>query len=190
MTIKQYNFWRLAIVMLLAFSISLSISLQNYLLPLVAIAIGITVLQAMRRRVKAVLADECDYSLAGQSARYAISIFSIAMVIAMFALMYLGQSNQRLMDLSSVFAYLVCALMLINSTVFYFLRYRLKNEHKSFWQSVKAALPQIILVIIIAAMFAAGTLRLFSGEDTWICENGAWTQHGNPDSPMPSDTCK
>jgi cytochrome b561 len=147
-------------------------------------------LQLLRRQVKTVLADECDYSLAGQSSRYAIAVFSIAMVIAMFALMYFGQTNQKLMDLASIFGYLVCTLMLLNSAIFYFLRSRLKSEQKGLWKSTKAALPQIILAVIIAIIFTVGTLRLFSGEDGWVCQDGQWIEHGHPDYPMPHKTCK
>lgn len=42
------------------------------------------------------------------------------------------------------------------------------------------------LILIAAVVF---TLRLFSGEDNWICQNGQWVKHGNPSAPMPSSGC-
>lgn len=190
MTIKKYNSYRIAIVILLSASISISISNQNFFLPVAAIAIAMIVLHMMRRRVDGVLADERDYSLAGTSARYAISIFSVLMVAAMFLFMYLGQNNPTLMDISTVLAYLVCVLMLINSAVFYFLKLKMRNGKINSKESLKAALPFIVLVVFVGLLFAAGSMRIFSPEDGWICQNGEWTQHGHPDSPMPNYDCQ
>lgn len=50
----------------------------------------------------------------------------------------------------------------------------------------------IILIVLFIAILAAGALtaRLLSGgEDTWLCENGEWVQHGNPSAPPPAETC-
>src|SRR4030042_1102539 len=47
----------------------------------------------------------------------------------------------------------------------------------------------IIAIIVIAAAVVIG-LRLFSGdEDTWLCQNGQWVKHGNPNAPMPTTGC-
>jgi uncharacterized membrane protein len=43
-----------------------------------------------------------------------------------------------------------------------------------------------ILILIIAAIF----LRLLSGEDDWLCQNGKWVKHGNPSQPRPLGRCK
>lgn len=36
---------------------------------------------------------------------------------------------------------------------------------------------------------AVGLVRLVSGEDDWICQNGAWIAHGKPASPKPTTVC-
>jgi len=186
MTNKQYSVLRIAIVILLSVSISVSISLENYLLPLGAILLAIIILQIMRRRVNSVLADERDYSLAGTAARHAITVFSLIMVAAMFILMYFGKDNKDLYNLSIIFAYLTCALMFINAFIFYFLKLKMKNDKLT----SKDTLPYILLGIFIAIIFIFGSLRLFSPEDDWICQNGQWVKHGQPSAPMPSDECK
>lgn len=35
-------------------------------------------------------------------------------------------------------------------------------------------------------------LRLFvgGGEDTWICQNGQWVEHGHPSASMPTKPCQ
>lgn len=32
-------------------------------------------------------------------------------------------------------------------------------------------------------------IRLWSGEDNWICQNGEWTKHGNPSAQKPTEPC-
>lgn len=43
-------------------------------------------------------------------------------------------------------------------------------------------------IVIIGAGILA--LRLFSGEDNWLCQNGTWVKHGNPSEPMPTELCE
>jgi len=45
----------------------------------------------------------------------------------------------------------------------------------------------VTVLFLVVALIA--TLRLFSGEDAWICENGTWIKHGNPDGPPPRRPC-
>lgn len=49
---------------------------------------------------------------------------------------------------------------------------------------------KIILGVIILAMLILLGIRLFSDEDTWICEHGTWVKHGNPSSPEPTTQCE
>jgi hypothetical protein len=44
----------------------------------------------------------------------------------------------------------------------------------------------IVIVVLIAIV---GILRIVSGEDTWICQDGQWIQHGHPSSAMPTEPC-
>lgn len=32
-------------------------------------------------------------------------------------------------------------------------------------------------------------LKMTTKEDTWLCENGQWTKHGNPSAEMPTEKC-
>lgn len=47
----------------------------------------------------------------------------------------------------------------------------------------------ILILSIILVLLGIFTLRLLSGEDNWICENGQWVKHGNPSAPMPEKEC-
>ena len=50
------------------------------------------------------------------------------------------------------------------------------------------------VISILGAILVVGLgillMRGISGEDTWICQGGAWVKHGNPSAPMPTGTCK
>lgn len=46
----------------------------------------------------------------------------------------------------------------------------------------------VIIAIIILALAIFG-VRMFSGEDNWICDNGLWIKHGNPSMGIPEDKC-
>jgi len=58
---------------------------------------------------------------------------------------------------------------------------KLKKKHSGI------ILILIFLIVLIVLGFL--TLRLLSGEDNWICENGQWIKHGNPSAPVPSYAC-
>lgn len=52
---------------------------------------------------------------------------------------------------------------------------------------------QVILVVILAIVLTAGitiaVLRFSTPEDTWLCQNGQWIKHGNPNTPQPTTPC-
>lgn len=123
MTKKQYMICRLAIIVLLSFLISLSISLNNYYLPLVFTATAAAGLHYCRKQLKTgeIIADERDYQVAGKAARYAISIYSLLGVIGVFVLMAISHKNGMLYILSQYLAFSICFLMLLNAFLFKYL---------------------------------------------------------------------
>jgi hypothetical protein len=44
-------------------------------------------------------------------------------------------------------------------------------------------------IFILVIVFVAGVIRLFSGEDDWMCKNGEWIEHGHPSTPKPTGIC-
>ncbi len=46
-----------------------------------------------------------------------------------------------------------------------------------------------ILLFVVIIVLGAGLVRLFSGEDDWICENGQWQAHGRPSAAKPTTGC-
>lgn len=49
-----------------------------------------------------------------------------------------------------------------------------------------------LIFVIIVLLLSILILRIVLGgdEDTWICKNGTWIQHGNPSDPMPTTQCE
>lgn len=45
----------------------------------------------------------------------------------------------------------------------------------------------LIIFAVLSVMFVA---RILTDEDSWVCQNGKWVKHGNPNSPMPSEQCE
>lgn len=52
-------------------------------------------------------------------------------------------------------------------------------------KNIKLIIWAIVLVVIIIA-----GVRVFSSEDSWICEDGEWIAHGHPSKDKPAEDCK
>ena len=51
---------------------------------------------------------------------------------------------------------------------------------------------KILIILGIFLVIVLGTiviLRIFTPEDTWLCQNGSWVRHGNPSASMPTSIC-
>ncbi|MDD5623220.1 MAG: DUF2178 domain-containing protein [Candidatus Peribacteraceae bacterium] len=122
MTQKQYTAIRLLVAMALAAFVSASIVRQEFFWPVVAVACALLLLLVLRRFVQGVLADERDYALGGRAARWAIQIFSMAAVLLMFFFLARQDTDPAARIVANVLAYSTCALMLLYSAIFTFLR--------------------------------------------------------------------
>jgi len=122
MTLKQYTMIRLFIAMSLSAFIAASVTRQEFFWPVVAVACALLVLLTVRRFVKGVLADERDYALGGQAARWTIQIFSMTAVLLMFVLLAKKELNPSFEIVAFVLAYSTCGLMLLYSLIFTLLR--------------------------------------------------------------------
>ncbi|MFA6389746.1 MAG: hypothetical protein WCW77_04160, partial [Patescibacteria group bacterium] len=73
-----------------------------------------------------------------------------------------------------------CSLLLLNGLIFSYLNKSFTGGRKTLY---------FILAAVLILIFTVAGLRLFSGEDGWICVNGQWVEHGHPRSPMPDSVC-
>lgn len=181
MTLKKYKTIKIIVTFLLAFIFSQAIILENFLIPIGAMVIATLILLILRRKVKEIVADERDYIIGGKSALLAMQVFSWISVIAMFVLYSFRHLNPFYEVIGSTLAYSTCLLMIIYSLVFHFYNRATFSENK--WRYVTIA-------IVLAIFITFFSIRLFSGEDNWVCKNGQWVKHGNPSFEAPSVECK
>jgi uncharacterized membrane protein len=181
MTSKQFNLIKIIVVIALASLVSQSVLMNNYWLASGAIVVAFLVIVIAKRQVKEIMVDERDYQIAGHAARYALTTYSVLGVAAMF--LFLSEKDQDPVygAIAFAIAYSVCALMLFYSLIFTYLHKGLSHGRKSFI---------FVLAFIIIFLFVAGSLRVFTPEDEWLCQNGAWVAHGQPSAPMPTKICE
>lgn len=129
-TLKTYNKIRLAFVAVIAFLISQSIVLQNYVFPIFIIIIWSLLLFFIRSKVSEIIADERDYLIAWKSAILSIQIFSWISVISMFLLYSFKWINPTFELIAQTLWFIVCILMLLYSFIFSFLTREWKFDKK------------------------------------------------------------
>lgn len=118
MDIKTYAILRTIIVVLLAAIFSASVAANNYIIPFAAAIAAMAVLIPMKKKVQAVLEDERDYFLAGNAARYALSIYCVFGAIASLVLMANRNVNPEFELIGSLVAYSTCGLLILQSIIF------------------------------------------------------------------------
>lgn len=181
MSYKQFRFAKIFIAMFIGFASGQAIVLNNYWVIIVAIAIGMALSFFLRGRVKEIIADERDYEIAGKSARYTMTAFSIIGCVLSLVFMSLRHLNPIYETIGSVMAYTVCIYLLCYGLIFNYLSKAFTTK-KKIWFTISA--------VILISMVVLGSIRLFSGdEDGWICADGQWQQHGHPSSPAPTRDC-
>jgi uncharacterized membrane protein len=128
MNIKQYKIYRLITLVLLTGLISVSISLGNYYLPIIFVLSAMATMYYCRKSLKTteVMADERDYKVAGEAARYTISIYTTIGAICIFVLMAISNKEGTIYVISQCLAFSVCFLVLLNVFLFKFLSKRKK----------------------------------------------------------------
>lgn len=139
-SLKTFNKIRLVFVFIIAFLISQSIILENYIFPIFIVIIWSLVLFFLRSKVSEIIADERDYLIAWKSAILSIQIFSWISVISMFLFYYFKWVNPVFEVIAQTLWYLVCVLMLLYSFIFSFLTRQWKFDRKLVFYSFFIAL--------------------------------------------------
>ena len=181
MTLKKYHLIRSLTAFLVALVFSQSLILKNPLLSIFTIIMAWIVLTYLRSKVKEIIADERDYQISGQAAFKSIQLFSIFSVSISTILYFNRQLNPTFEPAAVTLAYSTCFLMLVYSLYFKFHDWLLISKNKNLIYFL------VVLIFIFVSIFS---LRLFSGEDTWVCQNGTWQKHGQPSFPAPSTLCQ
>ncbi len=181
MTLKQYTVVKLAMVIAVAILVGESVAVRNFVIPAIGLAVAVLALVVLRGRVKGIIADERDYEIGGKASRWAIQIFSWIAVAAMFVLWAEQDLNPSYVVVASTLAYSVCFLLIVYSVLF---RYHANIAH------LRVKWPYVALAAFLFLALLVAGLRLFSGEDDWICVDGRWVMHGHPSFPAPTVECR
>jgi len=118
MSLKHFQAVKLGIVVALGLIASSSIVRQNYIWPIMAMAVATLVLVLLRGKVKGVIADERDYEIGGKATRWAIQLFGWFSAVMMFVLYAQRAVNPSYETIASVLAYSVCFLLIVYSLLF------------------------------------------------------------------------
>lgn len=181
MTLKEYQKIRLVMIVAMSMVFSQAIIYKNYLIPITVLVAGSLSFMYLRRQVEGVMADERDYAVGGKAALLAMQVYSWLAVLAMFIFYGLRDINPFYEAIGMTLAFSTCLLMLTYAVIFrYYERINLTD---------KKLIYTIFVLVLFLGMFIV-SVRLFSGEDNWICENGQWIKHGSPSYPAPSVKCE
>jgi len=181
MKLKQFNQLKLGVVIAVSVVVAQSVASRNAIIAVLAMVAGALVLLQARSKVKEVIADERDMEIGGKAALLTIRIFGWIAAVASLALVTQRDINPSYMLVASVLSYGTCLLLLLYAVI---ARYYGHLTDAKFGKLRWIAMITVLAIVIIAG------LRLFSGEDNWICSNGQWIEHGHPDFPAPTTTCE
>jgi len=184
MTIKQFTWAKIAVAAILAIVVSQAVILNSYILGIVAVIIAMLLIIILKKQVNEVLADERDYKIAGDAARWTLSIFAVGGWLISFAFIALRKTHPGYEDIGFTLSYAICALLVVHLIVTSFFR-RTDDSMSKKKKTVYGILAALVAVLVVIL-----GLRAFFGEDDWICQNGQWTAHGQPNLPAPERPCQ
>ncbi len=118
MTNKTFSIYKIVAVVALAVVTSVSVRYSNWYLPVVCIVAVWTFLHILRSKVKEVMTDERDRTVAGKAAGLAIQAYTLLSVIAGIVLYIAGKGDTVLFTAGNVLLYSACFLMFLHTVLF------------------------------------------------------------------------
>ncbi len=106
-------------------------------------------------------------------------------MFVMGGILIVMESILWLMEGFALFA--IILLVAIVPIIYSYLLYRGKGELAP---KVLRSLLLLGLFVFLVAASVAVVFRLITNEDSWMCVDGQWIEHGHPSSPMPALPCE
>jgi uncharacterized membrane protein len=132
MSYKNFKIARILIAFFLAMTVSIAVSMENVLLAVSAVGIGMITMLLIKKNVKAVMVDEMVKSIAGKSALMAYSI--VVPVLAIFSLVFMFSSlsnrDSYFYNLGMIFSYIVLFNMAVYSISYYYYRKKYGSDEE------------------------------------------------------------
>ena len=132
MSYKNFKIARLLITFFLAMTVSIAISMENVLLAVSAIGIGMMTIVLIKKNVKAVLVDEMVKNIAGKSAlmAYSITVPILAVLSLVFMFSNLINEGSYLYNLGMIFSYIALFNMAVYSIAYYYYRKKYGSDEE------------------------------------------------------------
>jgi uncharacterized membrane protein len=118
MTQKTFLVFKIITAMALGIIVSLSITHDNWYLPVISVLAAFAFLYFLKNKVKEVMADERDYKIGGKASQSAMTIYVMLSVVFGIILYITGKENEALFAAGNVLLYSACFLMLLYSVLF------------------------------------------------------------------------
>lgn len=181
MKLKNYQNLQNAISLFAIVGLEYFLTINSYLWALAILLIAVVILFIARKSVSEVVFDERDNNIRAKSFLMAAYSFAFLSVVTIILLMLgtVSEENYKMISLTLI----VSLVVIFGVQRLYYIYYQ-KFAHLE-KKGVYIALGIIMLLIVLVGM-----LRFFSGEDDWVCQNGQWVKHGNPEIPIPITECK
>ena len=111
---KQYRLYKLLIVMLLAAIVSASVTVGNFVIPLVVFLLAIILMFILKKNVDEHLIN----NLAGRASRIVFTVSTIIMALGGMVLIALRENYPQYLIVGYVLSYFACAMMFLYGILF------------------------------------------------------------------------
>ncbi|MBU2562736.1 MAG: DUF2178 domain-containing protein [Nanoarchaeota archaeon] len=115
---KQYRFYKLLIVLVLAAIVGASVSAGNFVLPLALFLVALILMFVLRKKVDEVLVDERVNKIAGRASRIVLSVSVVIMALSGMVLIAIRESYPEYLITGYVFSYFACGMLFLYVILF------------------------------------------------------------------------
>jgi uncharacterized membrane protein len=131
MNYKTFRLVQGFIALILGGTFAVSILLENWIVPLVAIAAAILVEIIIRRRMKEIINDERTYTIAGKASRLTLQIGTLAMGLTGIIMFIISHDTSRAMGWSAItLCDATCGLIIIHGLANIYYRVKLGGRNE------------------------------------------------------------
>ena len=132
MSYKSFKIVRMLVALFIAMTVSIAVNMNNALMAISAIGVGMFTMLLVKRNVKAVLVDEMVKNIAGKSALMAYSITVPALALSSLIFMFCNLSNEGsyLYNLGIIFSYVALFNMAVYSFAYYYYRKKYGSDEE------------------------------------------------------------
>lgn len=132
MSYKKFTYLRILVIAFISATISIAINMDNVILAISTIIIGMVAMFAIKRNVKELKTDEMIQSIAGRSSLWAYSICvpSLALLSIFFMFSNLSNKGSDIYNLGIILSYVVLFHIATYSIIFLCLKNKYNSDDK------------------------------------------------------------